>query len=55
MAGPGDLRNHLFRTALPIKIWNSKRNEKKLEQQQLRLNEARLAALSQPDQSAFSV
>jgi two-component system, LytTR family, sensor kinase len=36
----------LFSTALPIKIWNSNRNEKKLEQQQLRLNEARLAALS---------
>ena len=31
---------------LPIKIWNSSRNEKKLELQQLRLNEARLAALS---------
>src|SRR6266852_463742 len=36
----------LFATVLPIKIWNSNRNEKKLEQQQLRLNEARLAALS---------
>jgi two-component system LytT family sensor kinase len=36
----------LFAVALPIKIWNSNRNEKKLEQQQLRLNEARLAALS---------
>jgi len=36
----------LFATALPIKVWNSSRNEKKLEQQQLRLNEARLAALS---------
>lgn len=36
----------LFATVLPIKIWNSSRNEKKLEQQQLRLNEARLAALS---------
>ncbi|HUA82222.1 MAG TPA: sensor histidine kinase [Bryobacteraceae bacterium] len=36
----------LFATALPIKIWNSNRNEKKLEQQQLHLNEARLAALS---------
>ena len=33
-------------TALPIKIWNSNRNEKKLEQQQLLLNQARLAALS---------
>jgi two-component system LytT family sensor kinase len=33
-------------TVLPIKIWNSNRNEKKLEQQQLYLNEARLAALS---------
>jgi two-component system LytT family sensor kinase len=36
----------LFATVLPIKIWNSSRNDKKLEQQQLRLNEARLAALS---------
>ena len=36
----------LFSTVLPIKIWNSNRNEKKLEQQQMRLNEARLAALS---------
>jgi two-component system LytT family sensor kinase len=36
----------LFATALPIKIWNSHRNEKQLELQQLRLNEARLAALS---------
>lgn len=36
----------LFSTVLPIKIWNSNRNEKKLEQQQLRLNEARLSALS---------
>src|SRR5258708_502393 len=39
-------RATLFATALPIKIWNSSRNEKKLEQQQLHLNEARLAALS---------
>ena len=36
----------LAATVLPIKIWNSNRNEKKLEQQQMRLNEARLAALS---------
>jgi two-component system, LytTR family, sensor kinase len=36
----------LFCVALPIKIWNSNLNEKRLEQQQLRLNEARLAALS---------
>src|SRR5215471_15344168 len=36
----------LFATALPIKVWNSNRNEKKLEQQQMRLNQARLAALS---------
>lgn len=36
----------LFATVLPIKVWNSNRNEKKLEQQQLRLNEARLASLS---------
>jgi two-component system LytT family sensor kinase len=36
----------LFATVLPIKIWNSNRNEKKLEQQQSSLNQARLAALS---------
>ncbi len=36
----------LFATALPIKIWDMRRNEMKLEQQQLHLNEARLAALS---------
>lgn len=36
----------LFSTALPIKVWNSTRNEKKVEQQQLHLNEARLSALS---------
>jgi two-component system LytT family sensor kinase len=35
----------LFATALPIKIWAASRNEKKLESQQLLLNEARLAAL----------
>ena len=35
-----------FATVLPIKIWNSNRNEKNLELQQMRLNEARLAALS---------
>jgi len=36
----------LFSALLPIKIWASSRNEKKLELQQMRLNEARLAALS---------
>jgi len=36
----------LFCVALPIKIWDSNLNEKRLEQQRLRLNEARLAALS---------
>src|SRR4029079_16191237 len=30
----------------PIKIWDSNLNEKRLEEQQMRLNEARLAALS---------
>ena len=35
----------VFAVALPIKIWNNSRNEKKLESQQLLLNEARLAAL----------
>ena len=32
--------------ALPLKIWNNTRNEKKLEAQQLHLNEARLSALT---------
>ena len=36
----------LFATALPLKIWNNVRNEKKLEAQELSLNQARLAALS---------
>ena len=36
----------LFSVALPIQVWNINRTEKKLEQQQLRLNEARLAAHS---------
>lgn len=36
----------LFATILPIKIWHSSRYEKLLEQQQMVLNEARLAALS---------
>jgi two-component system LytT family sensor kinase len=36
----------LFATALPIKVWNSNRNEKKLEEQEKWLNQARLAALS---------
>ncbi len=36
----------LFAAVLPIKVWNSNRNEKKLELQQMRLNEAKLAALS---------
>jgi two-component system LytT family sensor kinase len=36
----------IFAVILPLKIWNNTRNEKKLEAQQLRLNEARLAALT---------
>jgi two-component system LytT family sensor kinase len=36
----------VFAVTLPLKIWNNSRNEKKLEAQQLRLNEARLAALT---------
>jgi two-component system LytT family sensor kinase len=36
----------IFAVMLPLKIWNNTRNEKKLEVQQLRLNEARLAALT---------
>jgi two-component system, LytTR family, sensor kinase len=36
----------VFAVMIPIKIWNNTRNEKKLEVQQLRLNEARLAALT---------
>lgn len=35
----------VFAIILPLKIWNNTRNEKKLESQQLLLNEARLAAL----------
>ena len=36
----------IFAVMLPLKIWNNTRNEKKLEVQQLRLNEAQLAALT---------
>lgn len=36
----------VFAVILPLKIWNNSRTEKKLELQQLRLNEARLAALT---------
>ena len=36
----------VFAVMLPLKIWNNTRNEKKLEAQQLRLNEARMAALT---------
>jgi len=36
----------IFAVTLPLKIWNNSRNEKKLEAQQLRLNEAMLAALT---------
>ena len=38
--------NSIFAVMLPLKIWNNARTEKKLEAQQLRLNEARLAALT---------
>src|SRR4029079_14123022 len=37
----------------PIKIWDSNLNEKRLEEQQRRLNEARLAALSSQIQPHF--
>ena len=36
----------LFAVAIPLKIWNSTRNEKKLEEQERLLAEARLAALT---------
>jgi two-component system, LytTR family, sensor kinase len=36
----------LFAVAIPLKIWNSSRNERKLEEQERLLVEARLAALS---------
>ncbi|MBZ5622257.1 MAG: sensor histidine kinase [Acidobacteriia bacterium] len=36
----------LFAVAIPLKIWNSTRNEKKLEEQERLLVEARLAALT---------
>jgi len=36
----------LVAVALPLKIWNNTRNEKKLEEQERRLVEARLAALT---------
>ena len=42
----GAYASSIFAVMLPLKIWNNTRNEKKLEAQQLRLNEARLAALT---------
>src|SRR5206468_4688675 len=36
----------LFAVAIPLKIWNNTRNEKKLEEQERLLVEARLAALT---------
>jgi two-component system LytT family sensor kinase len=36
----------LFATMVPLKIWNNKRNERKIESQQLSLNAARLDALT---------
>jgi two-component system LytT family sensor kinase len=36
----------LFAVAIPLKVWNSARNEKKLEEQERLLVEARLAALT---------
>ena len=36
----------LFAVAIPLKIWNNTRNEKKLEEQERLLAEARLAALT---------
>jgi len=36
----------LFAVAIPLKIWNNTRNEKKLEEKERRLVEARLAALT---------
>jgi two-component system LytT family sensor kinase len=44
--GIGICASTVFAVMLPLKIWNNTRNEKKLEAQQLRLNEARLAALT---------
>jgi len=40
------LLSTLFAVAIPLKIWNSTRNEKKLEEQKRLLVEARLAALT---------
>jgi two-component system LytT family sensor kinase len=45
-AAIGMCASTVFAVMLPLKIWNNTRNEKKLEAQQLRLNEARLAALT---------
>jgi two-component system LytT family sensor kinase len=36
----------VFAVAIPLKVWNNTRNEKKLEEQERRLVEARLAALT---------
>ena len=44
--GAAAYASSVFAVMIPLKIWNNTRNEKKLEAQQLRLNEARLAALT---------
>jgi len=46
LAGVSIYLSTIFAVTLPLKIWNNSRNEKKLEAQQSRLNEARLAALT---------
>lgn len=45
LAVAGLFATTLFATAMPLKVWSARRNEKKLETQQMLLNEARLSAL----------
>jgi two-component system LytT family sensor kinase len=46
LTGSAICLSSIFAVVLPLKIWNNARNEKKIEAQQLSLNEARLAALT---------
>jgi two-component system LytT family sensor kinase len=46
LTGAAIFLSTIFAVTTPLKIWNNFRNEKKLEAQQRRLNEARLAALT---------
>ena len=55
LAIPAIYATTLFAVAIPLKIWNNTRNEKKLEEQERLLVEARLAALTSQINPALPV